>query len=104
MRELVLENYVNNAIKARVTWEAQYFLFFFSSLSLAPRSRSDEKSSLSLVEKIKGGWNIRKLRSQLFARQILLPFFPAKMFPYRCVRAPSITQNAFKLKMKPVHI
>lgn len=44
--------------------------------------------SLSSVEKIKGGWNIRKLRSQLFPRQILLPISsPAKMFPYRCVSA-----------------
>lgn len=79
-----------------------YFSFYcFISFSRSKVSLGWEKLalflSLSLVEKIKGGWNIRKLRSQLFARQILLPFCLAKMFPYRCVRPPSITQNAFKL-------
>lgn len=81
MRELVLENYVNNAIKARVTWEAQYFLFFFSSLSLAPRSRSDEKSSLSLSfsrRKDKRGMEYSKITVTTLRKTDIITVLPGK--------------------------
>lgn len=79
MRELVLENYVNNAIKARVTWEAQYFLFFFSSLSLAPRSRSDEKNSLSLSRrKDKRGMEYSKITVTTLRKTDIITVLPGK--------------------------
>lgn len=81
MRELVLENYVNNAIKARVTWEAQYFLFFFSSLSLAPRSRSDEKNFLSLSlsrRKDKRGMEYSKITVTTLRKTDIITVLPGK--------------------------
>lgn len=79
MRELVLENYVNNAIKARVTWEAQYFLFFFSSLSLAPRSRSDEKNSLFLSRrKDKRGMEYSKITVTTLRKTDIITVLPGK--------------------------
>lgn len=72
-----------------------FYFSFYSFISL----------SLSSVEKIKGGWNIRKLRSQLFPRQILLPISsPAKMFPYRCVSARLLQLRKMHLnrERKPV--
>lgn len=99
------ENYVNNAIKARVTpTEASYFLFPLPLPLEAHRWRP------TIVEKGKRNrpWTCgegarrgragdapatRKLQSQFFARQILLPH---SLKRFRSA-ASSITQNAFKL-------